>query len=224
MKIIDLHNHTSFSYDGSSSINSLVENAIKSGVDVLGITDHEFSIGDKIEEYIKAVGEAKEKYQGKITLLLGLEIGTRPHPENFNPEITKKLDYCLFESLDDIRAMDFNEFLAWRRNFRCPQGLAHTDIFKLSEMYNTDVLRVLKRENIFWEINFSGNYNYYFDLISNREKQEAIKRSGIAISVGSDTHWVGDFDKKRLVQTNEFARSLQNPLALGIRDYGIGRY
>ena len=55
MKIIDLHNYTNFSYDGISGINSLVENAIKNGVDVLGITDHEFSIGDKIEEYIKAV-------------------------------------------------------------------------------------------------------------------------------------------------------------------------
>ena len=218
MKIIDLHNHTNFSYDGISGINLLVENAIKNGVDVLGITDHEFSISERIEEYIKAVNNAKEKYKEKITLLLGLEIGTRPYPERFSPEITKKLDYCLFESLDDIRSMDFNDFLMWRKNFHCPQGLAHTDVFKLSKMYNTDILSVLKRENIFWEINFSGNYNYYFDLISNKEKQEAIRESGISVSVGSDTHWIGDFDKKRLMQTNEFARSLTNPLALGIRD------
>ena len=223
MKIIDLHNHTNFSYDGISGINSLVENAIRNNVDVLGITDHEFSISGRIEEYINAVNNAKQKYKGKITLLLGLEIGTRPYPEKFNPEITRKLDYCLFESLDDLRAMGFNEFLAWRKNFHCSQGLAHTDVFKLSKRYNTDILSVLKRENIFWEINFSGNYNYYFDLISNREKQEAISKSGIALSVGSDTHWVGDFDKKRLVQTNEFLRSLKNPIALGIRDYGIGR-
>ena len=223
MKIIDLHNHTNFSYDGISGINSLVENAIRNGVDVLGITDHEFSIQDKIEEYIKAVNEAKKRYKGKIILLLGLEIGTRPYPEKFNPEITRKLDYCLFESLDDSRAMDFNEFLVWRKNFHCPQGLAHTDIFKLSKMYNTDILSILKRENIFWEINFSGNYNYYFDLISNSEKQEAVSKSGIALSVGSDTHCIGGFDKKRLVQTNELVRSLKNPLALGIRDYGIER-
>lgn len=224
MKIIDLHNHTNFSYDGISGINSLVENAVRNGVDVLGITDHEFSIGDRIEEYINAVNSAKEKYSGKVTLLLGLEIGTRPYPEKFNPEITKKLDYCLFESLDDCRAMNLDEFLAWRKHFHCPQGLAHTDIFKLERMYDADILNILKRENIFWEINFSGNYNYYFDLISNREKQETVSKSGIALSVGSDTHWVGDFDKKRLVQTNEFLRSLKNPLALGIRDYGIGRY
>ena len=223
MKIFDLHNHTNFSYDGISGITSLVENAIANGVDVLGITDHEFSISDKIEEYISAVNKAKEQYKGKITLLLGIEIGTRPYPEKFNPEITRKFDYCLFESLDDSRAMDFNLFLAWRKNFHCPQGLAHTDIFKISRMYNIDIFSILKRESIFWEINFSGNYNYYFDLISNSEKQEAVKRSGIALSVGSDTHWVGDFDKKRLVQTNELVRSLKNPLALGIRDYGIGR-
>ena len=218
MKIIDLHNHTNFSYDGISGINALVENAIANNVAVLGITDHEFSIGNKINEYIEAVTDAKKKYSGKINLMLGLEIGTRPNPENFNPQITRKLDYCLFESLDDPRAMDFNEFLLWRKGFCCPQGLAHTDIFKLSERYNTDILSVLKRENIFWEINFSGNYNYYFDIISNKEKQDAVRKSGISISVGSDTHWVGDFDKKRLVQTNEFVRGLKNPLALGIRD------
>lgn len=223
MKIIDLHNHTNFSYDGISGINLLVENAIQNGVDVFGITDHEFSIGNRIEEYIKAVNDAKQRYKGKITLLLGLEIGTRPYPEKFNPEITRKLDYCLFESLDDPRAMDFNDFLMLRKSFYCKQGLAHTDIFRLSKRYGIDVLSILKRENIFWEINFSGNYNYYFDLISNREKQDAVKRSGIALSVGSDTHWVGDFDKKRLVQTNEFVRDLKNPLALDICDYGTGR-
>ena len=51
MKIIDLHNHTNFSYDGISGINALVENAIANNVAVLGITDHEFSIGNKINEY-----------------------------------------------------------------------------------------------------------------------------------------------------------------------------
>jgi len=218
MKLIDLHNHTNFSYDGISGINALCENAVANGVSVFGITDHEFSIGNKIYEYIEAVNEAKKRYAGKLTLLLGLEIGTRPKPEHFDFNISRKLDFCLFESLDDYRAMDFNEFLMWRKGFACPQGLAHTDIFKLGERYNTDILSLLKRENIFWEINFSGNYNYYFDVISNKEKQNAVSKSGIMLSVGSDTHWVGDFDKKRLIQTNEFVRGLKNPLALGIRD------
>lgn len=218
MKLIDLHNHTSFSYDGISGIKAIVENAIANGVSYLGITDHEFSIQDRISEYIKAVDTAKGRYKGQINLLCGLEIGTRPYPENFNPEITRRLDFCIFESLDDYRAMNLNDFLSWRKSFHCPQGLAHTDIFRLGERYGVNMLDILKRENIFWEINFSGNYNYYFDFISNREKQEAVKKSGIAVSVGSDLHWSGDFDKKRLLQTNELVRSLKNPLALGIHD------
>lgn len=218
MKLMDLHNHTNFSYDGISGINAIVENAIINGVDILGITDHEFSIGNRIEEYIKAVNDAKIRYKDRIQLLLGLEIGTRPYPENFNTQISRKLDFCIFESLDDVRAMDLNEFLLWSKKFYCPKGLAHTDIFRLGERYNVDMLSILKKEDIFWEINFSGNYNYYFDFISNKEKQEAVKLSGVSLSVGSDTHWAGDFDKKRLVQTNEFVRYLKNPLALKICD------
>ena len=53
-------------------------------------------------------------------------------------------------------------------------------------------------------------------FITNTQKQYAVSESGISISIGSDTHWIGDFDKKRLVQANELARRLTNPIALGI--------
>ena len=218
MKLMDLHNHTNFSYDGISGINCVVENAINNGVSVLGITDHEFSIGKKISEYIDALVVAKDKYKGRITLMAGLEIGTRPAPENFDSKLSNKLDYCLFESLDSDKAMNLYDFLKWRKSFRCKVGLAHTDIFALSRRYNINMLEIMKKEDIFWEINFSGNYNYYFDFISNPEKREAVKNSGITLSVGSDLHWVGDFDKTRLFQTNELARSLKNPLVFGILD------
>ena len=50
MKIIDLHNHTNFSYDGISGINSLVENAIRNhyGLDSLD----EMNQREKVEEVI----------------------------------------------------------------------------------------------------------------------------------------------------------------------------
>ena len=218
MKLMDLHNHTSFSYDGISGINCVVENAINNDVSYLGITDHEFSIEKKLPEYVDALLVAKEKYKGKINLLAGIEIGTRPAPDDLCISLVNKLDYCLFESLDSDRAMNLYDFLEWRKKFRCKVGLAHTDIFALGKRYNINMLEVMKKEDIFWEINFSGNYNYYFDFISNQDKRDAVKKSGISISVGSDLHWIGDFDKTRLIQTNELARSLGNPLAFGIRD------
>lgn len=218
MKIIDLHNHTRFSYDGADFVDEVVENAVRHGVDVIGITDHQFSIGDRIGEYINAVNRAKEKYKGRIDVLCGLEIGTRPMPYDFPAHISEKLDYCLFESLDDDRAMDLYEFFEWKRLFKCDTGLAHTDIFKMCDKYGIDLLKVLKRDNIFWEINISGNYPYYYDFLTNGEKRRKIAESGIKISVGSDLHWVGDFNIKRLIQTNEMLRRLKNPLPLGICD------
>ena len=216
MKIIDLHNHTKFSYDGQNTAREIIENAVLNRVDAIAITDHQFSIGDKIGEYIEEINALKVEFRDKITVFCGLEIGTRPKPCDFPPQISAMLDFCLFESLDSKKGMDIYEFLEWKRLFLCPLGLAHTDIFALSERYKIDMLKLLKREKIFWEINFSGNYDYYFDLITNKGKQRAVSESGITLSIGSDTHWTGDFDKKRLVQTNELVRGLKNPVALGL--------
>lgn len=210
MKIVDLHNHTKYSYDGQNTPREVVENAIISGIDAIGISDHQFSIGSDIFSYIDEIEKLKAEYKGKITVLCGLEVGLRPKPNDFLPSASRKLDYCLFESLDSKTGMDLYEFLEWKRTIRCPVGLAHTDIFALSGRYNVDMLKLLERENIFWEINFSGNYNYYFDFISNAEKQEKVSKSGIILSVGSDTHWIGDRDKKRLLQTTELVKKLKN--------------
>ncbi len=212
MKIIDLHNHTKYSYDGQNSTREVIENAIKNGVDILGITDHQFSIQENITRYIAEIKGLKKEFSDRITVLCGLEIGTRPKPDDFMPILSKELDFCLFESLDSSRAVDLYEFLEWRRLFLCPTGLAHTDIFALSKRYDVNFLAVMKRENIFWEINCSGNYDYYFDIISNKEKQEMVRNSGISVSVGSDTHWIGDYNIKKVIQTNEFIKKLGNPI------------
>ena len=215
MKITDLHNHTRYSYDGYNTAREVIGNAAANMVDVIGITDHQFSIGKDIGSYIEEINSLKAEYKGRITVLCGLEIGTRPAPSDFPPRISGMLDYCLFESLDSGKGMDLYEFMEWKRLFLCPVGLAHTDIFRLSERYKTDMLKLLKRENIFWEINISGNYDYYFDFITNKEKQNAVSESKIVLSIGSDTHWIGDFDRKRLIQANDLAARLGNPIAFG---------
>lgn len=215
MKITDLHNHTKYSYDGHNSAREIIENAAANKVEVVGITDHQFSIGKNIGGYIEEINALKSEFKDRVTVLCGLEIGTRPAPSDFPPQISGMLDYCLFESLDSGRGMDLYEFLEWKRLFLCPVGLAHTDIFRLSERYKTDMPKLLKREKIFWEINISGNYDYYFDFITNKEKQNAVEKSGITLSIGSDTHWTGDFDKKRLMQAIGLVSRLKNPVAFG---------
>ena len=79
------------------------------------------------------------KYADKIKVLCGLEIGTRPTPPESLPRATENFDYVLFECLDDTMAIDFYEFLEWRKLFKCKAGLAHTVIFKVGERDGLDI-------------------------------------------------------------------------------------
>ena len=205
--IMDLHNHTIFSYDGQNSPEQVIENAINNGIDVIGITDHQFSIGPRIGEYIDKLLECKKRYAREITVLAGLEIGTRPRPDDLITYDIQKLDYVLFESLDDYRAMDFFEFVSWRHRFDCPVGLAHCDIFAMSEMYGMDMTKVLRDENIFWELNTSGNYNCYYDFLTNKGKRDAIRRACVGVSIGSDTHALYEYRLAQLVRANELVEA-----------------
>lgn len=213
MYTVDLHNHTIFSYDGSNTPEEIIENAIKHGIDVIGITDHQFSIGEEnLPIYYNHIRHCRLKYAGRIRVLCGLEIGTRPKPTENLPRAVEAFDYVLFESLDDERAMDLYEFLEWRRQFKCKAGLAHTDIFKLGERYGVDIIKTLRDNNIFWELNTSGNYDYYYDFLTNREKQRIIKESGIPVSVGSDTHYICEYRPKQIKKANILLRNLGVPL------------
>lgn len=212
MYTVDLHNHTIFSYDGSNTPEEIIENAISHSVDVIGITDHQFTINEKLPEYFEYISHCKIKYRDKIKVLCGLEIGTRPRPVNLQAAASQQFDYVLFESLDDTRAMDFYEFLEWRRLFTCKVGLAHTDIFKLSERYGADMIKILKDNDIFWELNVSGNYDYYYDFLTNDKKQQIIRDSKITVSIGSDTHWIEEYRFKQLRKANELMQKLGNPL------------
>lgn len=206
--IMDLHNHTYFSYDSTNTPEELIENAIQNGVDVIGITDHQFSIGSSLSEYKRKLAEYKERYSKYIRVLAGLEIGTRPKPDDLLMSEIVGLDYVLFESLDDFRSMDFFEFTGWRHRFKCPVGLAHCDIFALGERYGIDMLEVMKKENIFWEINTSGNYSYYYDFLTSLNKRTAVKKAGIYVSVGSDTHDISEYRGKQLIRANKLVEDM----------------
>lgn len=214
MQLIDLHNHTYYSYDGKNSPEQIIENAIEHGVEVIGITDHQFTIQRNLYEYISHIEYCKQKYSGRIQVLTGLEIGTRPAPNDLLASDCAMLDYVLFESLDDSmgRAMDLYEFLEWSRLFTCHKGLAHTDIFSLGERYDLNIIKTMRQYGIFWEINTSGNYSYYYDFITNGKKRDLIQKSGIALTVGSDTHDISEYRFNALKRANELREQLGNPM------------
>ncbi len=215
MKMVDLHNHTFYSYDSSSTPREVVENAMANGIDVVGITDHQFSVREKLYDYIKDINSLKEEFSDRIQVLCGLEIGTRPMPDDFFASCSDKLDYCLFECLDSEKAVDFYEFMVWRNLFSCPVGFAHTDVFLLSERYGMDILSYMRDADIFWEINTSGNYPYYYDFLTNPKKRQALKESGVKVSIGSDTHNIADYDASKIKRAHNLVSKLGINIVFG---------
>lgn len=71
--MIDLHSHTNES-DGTCSPAELIEEAVRAGVRILGITDH-----DTLRGFDKAVPVAKER---GIELLCGIELSTKLHGQS----------------------------------------------------------------------------------------------------------------------------------------------
>lgn len=77
----DLHMHTTYC-DGTNSAEEMVLAAIDKGLEVVGITGHSYTWFDEsycmsrenTEKYIEEISRLKEKYSGRIRVLMGLEL------------------------------------------------------------------------------------------------------------------------------------------------------
>ena len=75
--MFDLHTHTVFS-DGKHTAEEMVEEAVRRGLDTIGISDHSsgdpcgMTLADSVR-YRDEISRLKEKYAGRIRVLCGLE-------------------------------------------------------------------------------------------------------------------------------------------------------
>ena len=86
--MIDLHIHSAFSGDGHMSLDTICEGAITAGLSTIAITDHVdgdwpnrdivFDISD-IEHYLSEITEMANRYDGRLRVLKGIEIGLQSH-------------------------------------------------------------------------------------------------------------------------------------------------
>ncbi len=207
--IIDLHNHSNWSRDAVNSMEELAENAIRCGVNVLGISDHNYWITkEKLAAYRSAVYELREKYKNDLNILCGIEYSLI-QPAGIEPEDLDPFDYCLFEYYN--HAMSTEEMLKIRNRTKCPVGIAHLDAFELSEKEGFDILPVWRENDLFWEMNMNkdeihGYSEHYYckKLMTSLECQQIVKESGVKISVGFDTHMLKDYDVTRVKAACEF--------------------
>ncbi len=104
------HTHTSRCHHAEGSDESYVESALRGGYDILGFSDHTpwpYASGfvsrtrmlpAELANYVSHIQELKEKYQGRIEILVGLECEYYPDMISWLGELKEKyqLDYLLF--------------------------------------------------------------------------------------------------------------------------------
>ena len=104
--MLDLHSHTTFSFDGRQEPEEAVRRAIELGCKVFGFSEHldydyvvngmQVCLTD-VEAYYKNVQTLKQKYADRITLLCGLECGFDLMAQGYYKGLFEKysFDYCI---------------------------------------------------------------------------------------------------------------------------------
>lgn len=119
----DYHTHTAFSDDCDVPMETMIQGAIRCGIEELAITDHydpgyedpEFPFTLDFEAYHKALLEAEKRYAGQLTIIKGMEIGimdtqyeeSRRRIRQFPYDIIIGSFHCL--GSDDLYRYDFSK-------------------------------------------------------------------------------------------------------------------
>lgn len=84
----DYHVHSQFSSDSSTPMEDMIEKAIGLGLERICFTDHmdyDFPVTSTYtfvfepKDYFQKLSELKNRYEGKIKILQGIELGLQPH-------------------------------------------------------------------------------------------------------------------------------------------------
>ncbi len=225
----DLHSHTYFSACGADDPELLILKAIESGIDVFGISDHNYGIGDKKRRYFSLLTELQQKYSGKIRLFRGIEIATVNGLCLAPEEDISYFDYCLVEHIDRPDSCVGGEnIISFSKRCGCPTGIAHTDLFSYLERKGSDpdaYFAGLAENGIFWEMNVNYDsvhgyreHPYVQTFLNSREQQKLVKNAGVCLSVGFDSHRRGEYRKERVKQMCDFLDNLGIPLFIPEKD------
>lgn len=215
--IHDLHSHTYYSACGRDKPEVIIQAAIDGGIEVFGISDHNYGIGDRKREYYELLTSLKEVYKDRIKLLCGIEVCTlRRDLYLKDDEDISCFDYCLVENLDSEESVINGDIAGFAKRAGTKVGIAHTNLFRYIKKIGKDPLeyfKMLADNGIFWEMNVNYDsihgfriHQYYLDFLKNEEMQDIVRKSGVEIGVGFDGHRVEDYLPERVVHMSNFLK------------------
>jgi histidinol phosphatase-like PHP family hydrolase len=207
----------------------VVEAAIDGGIELLGICDHNYGVGlgrhdlflSKAEDFSDNYGRnlrkyydhidlIREKYADRIRILRGIEIATVGEGRYALPEgaDVSFFDYCLIEHVDSSSSVTKGDLFGYAERFKCPVGVAHTDLFAHAERLGIPAENYFCRmaeKNIFWEmnVNFDSTHKYrehayMLRFFEDEKQQDIIRKAGVRISIGFDGHRCNEYKSDRV--------------------------
>lgn len=184
--IQDLHSHTYYSFCGKDTPEEVICAALKGGIELLGITDHNYGVAicrdgtvypdaqTRIWDYQRAlqaycdhIRQLADKYKNRIRVLSGIEVATQDYSYLLLPTgvSLSGFDYCLIEHITDENTI-VRDVFEYARSLNCPRcGIAHTDLPAYAKKKGYDLFDFFSRmakEGIFWElnVNYDSIHNY----------------------------------------------------------------
>ena len=163
-----------------------------------------------LRRYYDHIKLLAEKYRNKITVWCGVEITTMDFGYTLIPDgiDISYFDYCLIENFEKRGSAIDDPFELASRCGCKNTGFAHADLIGYIKRRGYDMnsfFRKMAENNIFWELNV--NYDsihgyrileYVNNFFENTDAINAVKNSGVKLSVGFDSHKLEDYDAKRV--------------------------
>ena len=241
--IQDMHSHTYYSYCGKDSPEAVIKNAIKNGIELMGITDHYYGVvmnrpgvtyqndehriithNNALKRYFEHIKILAEKYREYIEVWCGVEITTVDRGFTLLPDgvDVSMFDYCLIENFQ-LQSSVIDDVFAFAERCGCERtGLAHADLpaYIVSKGLDMDEFFAKMREqNILWElnVNYDSKHNYrehqyVKEFFDDPTLIDAVKKSGMKMSVGFDGHILEDYDADRVITACHRLEELSVPM------------
>lgn len=164
--------------------------------------------------YYDHMNTIRDKYKNKIRIFCGIEICTLDCEHSYalpTGADVSFFDFCLVENLDDHRSITGGDIFSFAKRCGCLTGIAHTDLFAFIKARGDDPYRYFRRmaqEGIFWELNVNydslhsfKSHDYVTEFLKNKEQQDIVRRSGVRLSVGFDSHIAKEYKPERIKAT-----------------------
>lgn len=205
MKILaDCHLHTSFSGDSESPMEGMIEKAIAMGMETLCFTEHmdmdfpylpsegqgRFELDT--DAYRLGFDQCRRKYEGKIGLNFGVELGIQPHIAGKLKEYTEKHDFDFIIASSHIcnrRDPYYQEFYEGRTEEEAYREYFQSILDNLTAFADFDVyghLDYVVRYGPGKDKNYS--YEKYEDILDPILRWLAENGKGIEINTGAIPH------------------------------------